>query len=99
MTKLTRRQFTAAVAAVALDPVGVYRAVARRRALRAAPVEQHLVPGLRVVRDQGVTVIVPPLHHRVVTAKVTADVTREAREELEHALAGLERDYPLSPAG
>src|SRR5262245_31593831 len=104
MTKLTRRQFTAAVAAAAIDPAGVYRSLlGRTRSSSRMPVEQHVVPGLRIVRDQGVAVVVPPLRHRVVTAKVTvhdsAAALREAREALEEALARLEADYPLSPAG
>jgi hypothetical protein len=44
---------------------------------------------------------VPPLHHRVLTARVV--VARpdllDAQRELEQALAGLERDYAPSPTG
>ena len=57
----------------------------------------------RIVRDQGVAVIVPPLHHRVVTARVaipgTAHALGDARLAFESALGGLEQDYPLSAAG
>ena len=61
------------------------------------------MPGLRVVRDQGVAVLVPPLHHRVVTARVavgsSAAALGEARATFEDALRSLEADYPLTPAG
>ena len=62
MRKLTRRQFTAALAAAAIDPASLLRRLApapARRRSAGAPVEQHVVPGLRVVRDQGVAVLVP----------------------------------------
>jgi hypothetical protein len=62
-----------------------------------------LLPGLEVVRDHGVEVIVPPLHHRVVTATVLAEpappALRDARGTLAAALRSLEDDYPVSPAG
>ena len=56
--------------------------------------EQHLLDGVRIVRDNGVEVLVPPLHHQVVTATLRVEETpaalREAREELENALARLD---------
>jgi deferrochelatase/peroxidase EfeB len=100
----------AAFAAGALAPAAVYRWIdattekpTRGDAAAALPVEQHLLQHLQVVRDDGVEVIVPPLHHRVVTARVTSGLgpaaLRDARQTFEHALAQIERDYPLSPAG
>ena len=45
--------------------------------------------------------LVPPLHHRVVTARITVDPADlgDAQASLERVLAGLERDYVPSPAG
>src|SRR5581483_2030653 len=42
-----------------------------------------------------------PLHHEILTARVTADRAglRDAQAELEHVLAALEREYAPSPAG
>jgi hypothetical protein len=63
--------------------------------------EQHLLDGVRVVTSDGVLVLVPPLHHEILTAKVLADRSdlAAARGELEHLLAGIDGDYPASPAG
>ena len=108
--KLTRQQFTAALAGAAINPAALYRwldsATEKPRRHAAAgplPREQHLLPRLHVIRDDGVEVIVPPLHHRVVTARVAvgpqARVLRDARMTFEHALRQLERDNPRPPAG
>jgi hypothetical protein len=108
--KLTRKELTAALAAAALDPAGVYRLVEEaaakptRQGRTGRPlVEQHLLRDMAIVRDDGVEVIVPPLHHRVITARVAVSEQpaslRDARRTLEKALAGLEADYPSSPAG
>jgi hypothetical protein len=73
----------------------------RRSAVGKLPPEQHLLEGVQVIKDNGVEVIVPPLHHEVITAKVaveTADL-RDAQQTLEAALAGLEEVYAPSPAG
>lgn len=102
---LTRSQLVArgasAVTALALAAVGI-------RSLEdgsggapssAPPVpgrrpEQHLLSNPKVVRHEGVEVLVPPLHHRVVTAQLRVDPTvgamRDARAELEHVLAQLD---------
>jgi hypothetical protein len=108
--KLTRKQFTAALAAAAVEPSGVYRLVdevaakpKRQRRTGPPPLEQHLLRDVSIVRDDGVEVIVPPLHHRVITARVTvaerSASLREARAALGKALAELEADYPTSAAG
>ena len=63
--------------------------------------EQHLLEGVRIVEQENVEVLVPPLHHEVVTGRLTvtpADLG-DARTALESLLAGLEADYAPSPAG
>jgi hypothetical protein len=106
---LTRRQILGGAAAVTLDLGGLYRLVDRfaapppARAARssARSPEQHLLLGERVVRQAGVDVLVPPLHHEVVTAQVRIGHAelRDAQKVFEHLLAGLERDYEPTPAG
>ena len=103
---LTRRQVVAGAAAGALGAAGVYELVDRlagstpaRSEVTGLPQEQHVLDGLAVVEDNGVEVLVPPLHHEVVTAKVHAADLRRAQRELEDALVELERRYPPSPAG
>jgi hypothetical protein len=108
--KYTRRQVIAGAAGVAaLGSAGIYELVDQltgaplREAAVRLPPEQHVLDGLRVVTDNGVDVIVPPLHHQVVTARVRlADPVndlRAAQAELEYALSRLERTFPPSPAG
>ena len=105
--KLTRRGFLAGGAATALGAVGVYELVDRlagnapeRPAGRLQP-EQHLLDGVRLVHQDGVEVLVPPLHHLVVTARISADPQSlaDAHSTLESVLGGLERDYEPTPAG
>jgi hypothetical protein len=106
--RLDRRRFLGAAAAGVLGGAGVYELVdrlggapARRTAapLGARPQEQHVLDGLAVIRQDGVEVIVPPLHHAVVTAKVRAADLRRAQHELEDALRELEARYEQSPQG
>jgi hypothetical protein len=106
--RLTRKELLVAAAASAAAGAGVYELVDRLAAppkrAAAAPLgpEQHVVPGLRVISDEGVEVIVPPLHHRIVTATVRAGSRQsllDARDELEHALTGLEQRYEPNAAG
>jgi hypothetical protein len=104
---LTRRQVLAGAGAGALGAAGFYELVDRlttaparaTRDNRPLPVEQHLLDGVRVVHDNGAEVLVPPLHHEVVTAKVQARNLKAAQRELEEVLAGLERRYEPTPAG
>ena len=107
--KLTRKQFVAGAAAGAVvGASGIYELVDRFSGSTpkrtAAPVEfpeQHLLDGIRVVRSDNVEVLVPPLHHEIVTARVTvgrADLA-DARRTLDAVLAGLDADYAPSPAG
>lgn len=107
----SRRGFLQRAGLAALGVSGVYSlldglAAAPARAAIAAtglPPEQHLMLGVRVIRDAGVRVTVPPLHHQVVTARLTVGRTpralHEAKAELEAALRAIERRYLPSPAG
>ena len=107
--RLTRKELLAAGAASAAAAAGIYELVDRLAAspqrAAATPLgpEQYVVPGLRVVTDEGVEVVVPPLHHRIVTAKVRSGTSRasllEARDELEHVLTSLEGRYEPSASG
>src|SRR5215218_10284368 len=76
---------------------------ALRRRARTARLfqEQHLLDGVRTVDHEGVEVLVPPLHHEVLTARVAVNRSelRDAQHVLERALAELEADYAPSPAG
>ncbi len=107
--RLRRRTLLGSAAAGALGAVGAYELVdrltapaARPNVLRRPP-EQHVLDGIRTVVDDDVEILVPPLHHQVVTARLRVDEGRESlregRRELESVLAGLERDHPPTPAG
>src|SRR4051812_41038656 len=106
--KLTRRQALAGAAAGAAGAAGLYELVDRLAGESPARAdaaqlhgEQPLLDGVRIVDHEGVEVLVPPLHHAIVTARVAAS-GRDlpgARRALEDALAGLERDYRPSPDG
>jgi hypothetical protein len=101
----TRRGFLAGAAAGALGAAGIYELVDRLTAAPARPAaedlppEQHLLESVSVVHDEGVAVIVPPLHHQMVTAKVKATDLRRAQRELEDALADLDSRFEPTPAG
>src|SRR5439155_20471585 len=80
--RLTRRQALAGAATGALGAAGVYELVDRlagpserksapESAEHARP-EQHVLGGVQVIVDDGVEVVVPPLHHEVATARPTA---------------------------
>jgi hypothetical protein len=104
--RVTRRQLLAGAAAGALGAGGIYELVdqlassPKRTAVTGLRREQHLLQGLTTISDDGVEVLVPPLHHRVVTARVRPGTDlRAAQAELERRLRGLERRYEPSPAG
>jgi hypothetical protein len=107
MRKFTRKEALAGAAAGVLGAGGVYELVdklagaAPARAAGTRHLEQHLLDGVRVVRSNGIEVLVPPLHHRILTAKVAVHAAdlRDAQKTFEHVLAGLERDYAPTPAG
>jgi hypothetical protein len=104
--RLTRRQALAGAAASALSAAGIYELVDRlsgeapkRAAGTPHPPEQHLLDSIAVIEDNGVEVVVPPLHHQLVTAKVRAGNLRAARQELNDALDELDRRFEPTPAG
>ncbi|MGZ4382639.1 MAG: hypothetical protein ACXVZ3_14595, partial [Gaiellaceae bacterium] len=100
----TRRDFLARSAAAVLAAGGLYELVdglaapARAAAATAAlPPEQHLLVDVPVITDNGVQVLVPPLHHQLVTAKLRVGRTKAAlldgKRELEQALKTLDRSF------
>jgi hypothetical protein len=106
----TRRRFLETAAAAGAGAAGIYELVerlgtppARADVVEPAPAEQHLLTGERIVRDDGVPVIVPPLHHELMTARVRvsgrARELRAARTELERVLRSLDQSFAPSPAG
>ena len=55
-----------------------------------------------MVQELGIDVIVPPLHHRIVTARVRvsgASRLHVAQSRLERAIAAVEARYPATPTG
>jgi hypothetical protein len=105
---LTRKQLLAGAGATTLAAAGLYELAERVGRAPARPVagprgpEQHLLQGLRVVVDNDVDVIVPPLHHELVTFRLAAEGRAElhdARRELESALSALEAEFEPTPAG
>ena len=104
--RLTRRQALAGAAASALGAAGIYELVdqlsgdaPKRAAGTPHPAEQHLLDSLEVIEDNGVEVVLPPLHHRLVTANVRGNDLRASRRELNDALEELDRRYEPTPAG
>ena len=106
--KLTRKQLVAGAAAGAVGAGGIYELVDQLAGSSPkrtqSPVrfkEQHLLDGIRVVRSDRVDVLVPPLHHEIITARIAVDRSdlRDAQRKLRDVLAALDSDYPPSPAG
>ncbi len=101
--ELLRRGLVALAAGNVYSLVDALAAAPARAAVaRVARPEQYLLGGLRVVNELGIEVILPPLHHRVVTARVRvtgAARLLQAQKRLEHALVALEQRYPATPAG
>ena len=109
--EVTRKGFLRQSAAVALAAGGVYELVdvlapAPARAggkAVAAPAEQHLLRNVRHVTENGIVVMVPPLHHQLVTARLrvgrTKAALRDARGELEQALREVDRRFAPTPSG
>jgi hypothetical protein len=107
VTKLTRRQALVGAAVGVAGAAGIYELVDQlagsppKRVAGTLLPEQHLLDGVRVAQSNNVDVLVPPLHHEVITARVTASRAdaRSAQAELEQLLAKLEDDYAPTPAG
>ena len=107
--RLTRRQLLGSAGAAALTAAGAYELVDRltsapeRPPARSLPPEQHLLDGTALVVDNGVEVVVPPLHHRMVTAELNVEARvsdlRDAQGALDETLRKLERRFPATPAG
>ena len=104
--RVTRRGLLAGAAAGAFGAGGIYELVDRlasspsRPAAVRLPREQHLLDGLATITDDGVEVLVPPLHHRVVTARVRPGTDLPAAQaELERRLRGLDGRFEQTPAG
>jgi hypothetical protein len=107
--RLTRRQLLAGGAAAGIAAGGIYELVDQlggspnRPAAEGVTAEQHLLQGVRIVEQNGVEVVVPPLHHQLVTARVkVAERKRDlvdAQKTLEDALGKLDAQYQQSPAG
>jgi hypothetical protein len=96
----------AGAAASALAAGGIYELVdqlngetPQRATAFPRPDEQHLLDGVSVLVDNNVEVVVPPLHHQLVTANIRADDVRAAQGELSDALDELDRRYEQTPAG
>jgi hypothetical protein len=107
--RFRRRTLLGSAAAGALTAVGAYELVDRltapapRETLRRRPREQHVLESTRTVIDEDVEILVPPLHHQVVTARLRLDASatdlRDARQEFERVLGSLDRDHAPTPAG
>jgi hypothetical protein len=65
--------------------------------------EQHLLQALATRAENGVIVVVPPLHHRVVTLKLSIEpdrrALRSAQKKLEAVLGEMDRTYTPTAAG
>jgi hypothetical protein len=107
--RFTRRELVVGgTAAAAIAAAGVYELVdqltepapMRRFGGGRAP-EQHLLDGMRIIDDNGVEIVVPTLHHQIVTGQVTVDRRdlADAQRRLEQTLQRLEDDYEGTPAG
>jgi hypothetical protein len=96
--KLTRRRLLEGAVATALGGFGIDRLVEWRTAGTSPrhPLEQHILQGARIVVDDGVEVLVPPLHHRVVTARLKVTPGPDERHAFEAALAEVEAGAPLA---
>ena len=106
--RLTRRQFVAGGVA-ALGAAGIYELVdhfataPERTSPRMLPSEQHVLGRPEVILDNHVEVVVPPLHHEVVTARLAVEETSaalaEARATLGETLRVLDGKYDPAPKG
>ncbi len=108
---VTRRGFLGRSAAAVLAAGGLYELVdtlarpARAAAATGArvPPEQHLLVDVPVITDNGVEVVVPPLHHQLVTARLRVGRSKtallDAQRRLEQALRTVDRSFAPTPPG
>jgi len=76
--------------------------LARPPVAQSPPLEQHVVPGVRHSSDNGVEIVVPPLYHEIVTARLTSASGRAlltGRDELRLALHHIEKGHVAGPSG
>jgi hypothetical protein len=108
--RLTRRRLIGGAGAAALGAAGIAELVDRlgggaapKPAARPLPLEQHVLDDVRVIVQEGVRVVVPPLHHQVVTGRIGVSSSprdlKAAQSALEELLRQLERKYQPTPAG
>ena len=93
----------------ALGAAGVYELVDQlrgsppRRRPKALPPEQHVLHGVRIIEDNEVEVVVPPLHHQLVTARVRAPtgkaISPPPRVSWRACSPKLEQRFEPTPAG
>lgn len=91
----------------ALAASGVYELVDEltekpvRRFGGGRPPEQHLLDGMRIAEDNGVEIVVPTLHHQIITGRLAPALTdlRDAQQTLEDVLQSLDDDFEDTPAG
>lgn len=114
---VSRRAFLGRVAGITLGTIsarGVYelldtfQGTVPQRALAASSTrqrEQYLIQSLQVIQDNGVTLVIPPLHTDVYTAKLSASKSwtrtslKSAQSRVEKALQVVEQPYPATAAG
>jgi hypothetical protein len=107
--RLTRKELIGGGAAAALAGAGIYGLVdlftgdTPAAPPRRLPSEQHALGRLEIVVDNGVEVVVPPLHNEVVTALLRVEqqpaALREAQAALREVLGRIDAEYPPAPAG
>ena len=76
--------------------------LARPAVAQSPPLEQHIDPGVRISTDNGVEIVVPPLYHELVTARLTTrsgGALLAARDELRRALHHIEEGHVTGPSG
>ena len=115
--RMSRRSFlkrTAAVSAGTIGARGIYELLDTlagpgpqrvEAATSTRPQEQYLIQNLQAITDNGVSVVIPPLHADVITARLApgrtwnATTLKSAQTRLENALQTLETAYPPTAAG
>jgi hypothetical protein len=104
--RFTRRVFARRVGGVVLGApyLSLIDGITLPRSLvaKSPPLEQHVVPGVRIRTDNGVEIVVPPLYHELITARLTIAGGRAllaARDELRLALNHIEKGHVAGPRG